>query len=191
MRKYFIWLFSVYIYIHTHKKGPSSARQTLEPFQRQHWGNFPEPGRSTYGPFWAPRHHLELNWTELADSRPFLILSRKILNLSKNQNISSTAARQDRHKTLWKESINGENTEHRTLHSPFFCQALAECGCMRQRTSQTPRCCRCGRGRNPSPARQVRQTWHHVPAQHKWNKICVDPNKGVNACVFCPINSAF
>ena len=122
---------------------------------------------------------------------PFLILSRKILNLSKNQNISSTAARQDRHKTLWKESINGENTEHRTLHSPFFCQALAECGCMRQRTSQTPRCCRCGRGRNPSPARQVRQTWHHVPAQHKWNKICVDPNKGVNACVFCPINSAF
>ena len=46
-------------------RGQLSIRQTLEPFQRQCWGNFWEMGWSTYGLFWAHRHHLELNWTEL------------------------------------------------------------------------------------------------------------------------------
>ena len=42
-------------------RGPSSIRWTLEPFQRQRWGNFWETGWSTYGLFRAHRYHLELN----------------------------------------------------------------------------------------------------------------------------------
>ena len=42
-----------------------SIRWTLEPFQRQRWGNFYEMGWSAYGLFRAHRYHLELNWTEL------------------------------------------------------------------------------------------------------------------------------
>ena len=49
------------------KRGPSSVRQTLEPFQRQCWRNFWEMGWRTYGLFWAHRYHLELNWTENED----------------------------------------------------------------------------------------------------------------------------
>ena len=45
------------------EKEPLSIRYTLEPFQRQHWGNFWETGWSTYGLFWVHRYHLELNWT--------------------------------------------------------------------------------------------------------------------------------
>ena len=47
------------------ERGPSSIRRTLEPFQRQRWGNFWEMGWSAYGLFRAHRYHLELNWTEL------------------------------------------------------------------------------------------------------------------------------
>ena len=47
------------------ERGQLSIRQTLEPFQRQCWGNFWETGWSTYGLFRAHRHHLELKWTEL------------------------------------------------------------------------------------------------------------------------------
>ena len=36
-------------------------RRTLEPFQRQRWGNFWETGRNAYGLFRAHRYHLELN----------------------------------------------------------------------------------------------------------------------------------
>ena len=39
--------------------------RTLEPFQRQRWGNFWETGWSAYGLFRAHRYHLELNWIEL------------------------------------------------------------------------------------------------------------------------------
>ena len=46
--------------------GPSSVRWTLEPFQRQRWGNFWEMGWSTYnGLFCVHRYHFELNQTEL------------------------------------------------------------------------------------------------------------------------------
>ena len=45
------------------ERGPSSIRRTLEPFQRQHWGNFRETGCSPYWLFWVHRYHLELNWT--------------------------------------------------------------------------------------------------------------------------------
>ena len=45
------------------ERGPSSVRRTLEPFQRQRWGNFWETGWSAYGLFWTHRYHLELNWT--------------------------------------------------------------------------------------------------------------------------------
>ena len=41
---------------------PSSVRQTLEPFQRWHWGNFWEMGWKAYGLFQAHKHQLELNW---------------------------------------------------------------------------------------------------------------------------------
>ena len=41
----------------------SSVRRTLEPFERQRWGNFWETGWSAYGLFRAHRYHLELNWT--------------------------------------------------------------------------------------------------------------------------------
>ena len=47
------------------ERGPSSIRRTLEPFQRQRWGNFSETGWSAYGPFWAHRYHLEQNWAKL------------------------------------------------------------------------------------------------------------------------------
>ena len=47
------------------ERGPSSIRRTLEPFQRQRWGNFWEMGWSAYGLFQAHIYHLELNWTEL------------------------------------------------------------------------------------------------------------------------------
>ena len=46
-----------------------SIKQTLEPFQRQRWGNFRETWWSAYGLFWAHRYHLELNWTELTICR--------------------------------------------------------------------------------------------------------------------------
>ena len=45
------------------ERGPSSIRRTLEPFQRQRWGNFWETGWSAYGLFRAHRYHFELNWT--------------------------------------------------------------------------------------------------------------------------------
>ena len=35
----------------------------LEPFQKQHWGNFWETGWSAYGLFREHKYHLELNWT--------------------------------------------------------------------------------------------------------------------------------
>ena len=38
--------------------------QTVEPFQRQRWGNFRETGWSAHGLFKAHRYHLELNRTE-------------------------------------------------------------------------------------------------------------------------------
>ena len=44
------------------ERGPSSTRRTLEPFQRQCWGNFWEMWWSAYGLFRAHRYHLELNW---------------------------------------------------------------------------------------------------------------------------------
>ena len=40
-------------------------RRTLEPFQRQRWGNFWQTVWSAYGLFRAHSYHLELNWTEL------------------------------------------------------------------------------------------------------------------------------
>ena len=43
------------------ERGPSSFRRTLEPFQRQSWGNFWERGWSAYGLLRAHRYHLELN----------------------------------------------------------------------------------------------------------------------------------
>ena len=46
------------------ERGPSSIRRTLEPFQRQRWGNFWETGWSAYGLFRVHRYYLELNWTE-------------------------------------------------------------------------------------------------------------------------------
>ena len=42
----------------------TAIRQTLEPFQRQRWGNLAETGWSTYGLFQAHRYHLELNWID-------------------------------------------------------------------------------------------------------------------------------
>ena len=45
------------------ERGPSSIRRTLEPFQRQLWGNFWETVWSAYGLYRAHRYHLELNWT--------------------------------------------------------------------------------------------------------------------------------
>ena len=47
------------------ERGPSSVRRTVEPFQRQRWGNFWETGWSAYGLFRAHRYHLELIWTEV------------------------------------------------------------------------------------------------------------------------------
>ena len=47
------------------ERGPLSVRRTLEPFQRQRWGNFWETRWSEYGLFRAHRYHFELNWTEL------------------------------------------------------------------------------------------------------------------------------
>ena len=44
-------------------------RRTLEPFQRQPWGNFWKTGWSAYGLFRANRYHLELKWTELKDHK--------------------------------------------------------------------------------------------------------------------------
>ena len=44
------------------ERGLSSVRRTLEPFQRQRWGNFWETGWSAHGLFWVHRYHLELNW---------------------------------------------------------------------------------------------------------------------------------
>ena len=43
------------------RRGPSSVRRTLEPFQRQRWENFRETGWSAYGLFRARRYYLELN----------------------------------------------------------------------------------------------------------------------------------
>ena len=51
------------------EKGPSSIRPTLELFQRQHWGNSWETGRSAYGLSLAHRYHLELNWTSNTRAR--------------------------------------------------------------------------------------------------------------------------
>ena len=45
------------------ERGPLSIRWTLEPVQRQHWGNFWETGWSACGHFWVQRYHLEPNWT--------------------------------------------------------------------------------------------------------------------------------
>ena len=45
------------------ERGPSSSRRTLEPFQRQSWGNFWETGWSAYGLFRAHRYHPDLNWS--------------------------------------------------------------------------------------------------------------------------------
>ena len=50
------------------ERGNSSVKRTLEPFQRQRWGNFWETGWSACGLFPAHRYHLELNWTELKSS---------------------------------------------------------------------------------------------------------------------------
>ena len=47
------------------ERRPSSVRRTLDPFQRQRWGNFWETWRSAYGLFRSQRYHLELNRTEL------------------------------------------------------------------------------------------------------------------------------
>ena len=52
------------IFLGKDERGPSSITRTLEPFQRQRWGNFWETGWSAYGLFRAHRYHLELNWTE-------------------------------------------------------------------------------------------------------------------------------
>ena len=48
------------------ERGPSSIRQTLEPFQRQRWGNLWETWWNAYGLFRVHRYHLELNWTMLS-----------------------------------------------------------------------------------------------------------------------------
>ena len=51
------------------ERGQLSIRQTLEPFQRQCWGNFWETGWSTYGFFRAQTPSwTELDWTELPES---------------------------------------------------------------------------------------------------------------------------
>ena len=42
----------------------ASIGRTLEPFQRQRWGNVWQTAWSAYGLFRAHRYHLELNWTE-------------------------------------------------------------------------------------------------------------------------------
>ena len=49
------------------ERGPSSIRQTLEMFQRWHWGNFWEMDSwsGLCGLFQVHRYHLELNSTEL------------------------------------------------------------------------------------------------------------------------------
>ena len=47
------------------QRGSSSIRQTLEPFQRRHRGNFWSAYIIYYGLFRAHRYHLELNWTDL------------------------------------------------------------------------------------------------------------------------------
>ena len=46
------------------ERGPSSIRQTLEPFKRQHWGNFWETEWNTYMGF-SKCIDTVLNWTEL------------------------------------------------------------------------------------------------------------------------------
>ena len=49
------------------RKGHRQSDPTLELFQGQHYGETPERrgGAHNYGPSWAHRYHLELNWTEL------------------------------------------------------------------------------------------------------------------------------
>ena len=59
------------------RERPSSVRQTLEPFQRQRWGNFWETGWKAYGLFRARRYHLEpkgasLSLFQLKLSQPFI-----------------------------------------------------------------------------------------------------------------------
>ena len=48
------------------KRGPSSIKWILEPFQRRRWGNFWETGWSTYGLVRAPRYRPEL-WGQTID----------------------------------------------------------------------------------------------------------------------------
>ena len=52
------------IFLKRTREGHRQWDKTLEPFQRQCWGNFWETGWSTYGLFRAHRYHPERNWTE-------------------------------------------------------------------------------------------------------------------------------
>ena len=55
-----------------------SVKQTLEPFQRQRWGNFWETWRSAYRLFRAHRYHLELNWLSVASTPlPQVLIKRR------------------------------------------------------------------------------------------------------------------
>ena len=67
------------------ERRPSLVRRTLDPFQRQRWGNFWETWLSAYGLFRAQRYHLELNWTEL-NSVTTLKISHLFIYLSMHRN---------------------------------------------------------------------------------------------------------
>ena len=71
------------------ERGPSSIRRTLEPFQRQRWGNFWETGWSAYGLFRALRYHLELDWTEHRTFGETAAVSRSINYAATKQRLST------------------------------------------------------------------------------------------------------
>ena len=97
------FLFQRSWYTHLHRIISStheSIRQTLEPFQRQHWGNFWEMrwiwafldmGISGYGHFWVHRHHLELDWTELMSQTSAGETHQQVKEYFLEFNIPSTA----------------------------------------------------------------------------------------------------
>ena len=60
------------------EKGPSSIRPTLELFQGPQWENSWETGWSAYGPSWAHRYHLELNWSELNCRHTYLFVTKEV-----------------------------------------------------------------------------------------------------------------
>ena len=69
------------------KRGPSSIRRSLELFQRWHWGNFWEMGRSAYRLFEHIAYYHELNWTD------WLIVI--IMEISKSTSPAAQSAEQN------------------------------------------------------------------------------------------------